>query len=332
MISSSTAKISEFFSICLHLVHESGRIIQSVYDSKDFEKQWKGKDDPVTQADIHVQTLLSTGLRFFYPQIKIVGEEDVEFKGNLNYDFSKINKALIPDALYQKGNNEFDLEESIVWIDPLDGTLSYVNHELDAVCTLIGVSYKKRPILGMVGEYYKRNADGTTFSYDPKVFFGHKDTKAVHYVYDHELMSPTSGFMGEGSMIPWELKPHENVDIEKNFRVVCTQHRIDEKMIARMNEINGKYVKMGGSGHKINQVIEGKSDCYFYDRPGTKKWDTCAGEAILLALGGILTGMKGDVYEYTGDNDDLPNKDGVLAMLNKEHHEKIIKITKEFKL
>lgn len=38
-------------------------------------------------------------------------------------------------------NNEFDVEKAVVWVDPLDGTLSYVNNELDCVTTLIGVSY-----------------------------------------------------------------------------------------------------------------------------------------------------------------------------------------------
>lgn len=328
---STTAKISEFFSICIHLLHESGRIIQSVYDSKDFEKQMKGKDDPVTQADIHVQTLLSTGLRHFYPKINIVGEEEVDFKGALNYDFSKINRSLIPEAMYQKVNNEFDLEDSIVWIDPLDGTLSYVDNELDAVCTLIGISHKKRPLLGLVGEYYKRNNDGVTFTYEPKFIFGHKDMRSVHYVYDRELEKENSGYMGKELLIPWELKPKRNPDIEKNFKLVCTQHRIDEKMIQRMESIQGKYTKMGGSGHKTNQVIYGNHDCYFYDRPGTKKWDTCAGEALILAFGGILTGMNGVEYEYTDDKNLLSNKEGVLAMLDREHHAKVVKITKEFK-
>lgn len=30
----------------------------------------------------------------------------------------------------------------MVWVDPLDGTLSYVKEEYDAVTTLIGISHK----------------------------------------------------------------------------------------------------------------------------------------------------------------------------------------------
>ena len=47
-------------------------------------------------------------------------------------------------------NDEFSIEDTIVWIDPLDGTLSYVKNELDAVTVLIGVSHKKSPLMGII--------------------------------------------------------------------------------------------------------------------------------------------------------------------------------------
>eukprot|EP00335_Anophryoides_haemophila_P000224 CAMPEP_0204821396 /NCGR_PEP_ID=MMETSP1018-20131115/14273_1 /ASSEMBLY_ACC=CAM_ASM_000518 /TAXON_ID=46462 /ORGANISM="Anophryoides haemophila, Strain AH6" /LENGTH=48 /DNA_ID= /DNA_START= /DNA_END= /DNA_ORIENTATION= len=46
----------------------------------------KGVDDPVTVADIKAQTLIIKGLRQYWPTIKIVGEEDVEFDGDLGFD------------------------------------------------------------------------------------------------------------------------------------------------------------------------------------------------------------------------------------------------------
>ena len=329
MLASSKIKLNEFFSICLHLIQESGNIIRTVYDSKDFEKQMKGKDDPVTQADIHVQTLLTTGLRYFYPEINIVGEEDVEFKGDLKYDFSRINRTLIPDSVYLPINNEFDLQDSTIWIDPLDGTLSYVDHELNAVCTLIGVSHKSRPLLGLVAQYYEVTAGSNNFLYNPKIYFGHKDMKKVHYIYDKELKSPE--LFGEGSIIPWDLKIKPNAEIEKNFRVCCSAHRNDEKMSERIKEINGQMVKMGGAGNKLMQVVKGDCDCYFYDRTGTKKWDTCAGEALLMALGGILTGVNGGLYQYVKGGE-MPNKEGILAMMDQEHHKKILKVTQNYKI
>ena len=45
-------------------------------------------------------------------------------------------------------------------------------------------------------------------------------------------------------------------------------------------------IRVGGSGHKVLLLIEGKAHAYVFPSPGCKKWDTCAPEAILHALGG----------------------------------------------
>jgi len=57
-------------------------------------------------------------------------------------------------------------------------------------------------------------------------------------------------------------------------------------------------IKVGGSGLKVMLLIEGQAHAYVFPSPGFKKWDTCAPEAILLALGGKLTDIKGNTYKY----------------------------------
>jgi 3'-phosphoadenosine 5'-phosphosulfate (PAPS) 3'-phosphatase len=60
-------------------------------------------------------------------------------------------------------------------VDPLDGTLSYVNGELDAVTTLIGLSVGTHPVLGIIGQPYpgEVSKDGVS-KFDPKVYFGYE--------------------------------------------------------------------------------------------------------------------------------------------------------------
>ena len=47
---------------------------------------------------------------------------------------------------------------------------------------------------------------------------------------------------------------------------------------------------------------------------GTKKWDTCAGEAIIKALGGNMTDVFGKQIRYDAEVG-YPNKAGVLAAM-----------------
>lgn len=40
---------------------------------------------------------------------------------------------------------------------------------------------------------------------------------------------------------------------------------------------------------QIIQLVEGKASAYVFASPGCKKWDTCATEAILHAVGGTMS-------------------------------------------
>lgn len=66
-------------------------------------------------------------------------------------------------------------------------------------------------------------------------------------------------------------------------------------------------------------LIEGKAHAYLFANPGCKKWDTCAPEAILRAVGGCLTDVRGEVMSYLPDVEH-PNSGGVVATACGENH------------
>lgn len=75
--------------------------------------------------------------------------------------------------------------------------------------------------------------------------------------------------------------------------------------------------------------MEGKAHAYVFASKGTKKWDTCAPEAILTAAGGILTDMNGNSYDYSQDAVH-ENLRGVLATPQRvDHRELLNKIPQE---
>ena len=47
------------------------------------------------------------------------------------------------------------------------------------------------------------------------------------------------------------------------------------------------------------QLIEGEADAYVFATPGTKKWDSCAPEAVLRACGGTLTDILNNPIDYS---------------------------------
>lgn len=54
----------------------------------------------------------------------------------------------------------------------------------------------------------------------------------------------------------------------------------------------------GGAGNKILMVLENSVDAYIYPSVGTKRWDTCAGDALVQAAGGRVTDIHGRPLKY----------------------------------
>lgn len=80
--------------------------------------------------------------------------------------------------------------------------------------------------------------------------------------------------------------------------------------------VNAPIIKAAGAGYKVLQVIYNNASAYIH-LTNIKKWDICAGHAILNALGGAMTTLHNEQINYESDSSVL-NERGVLASL--KHH------------
>ena len=69
----------------------------------------------------------------------------------------------------------------------------------------------------------------------------------------------------------------------------------------------------GGSGKKISQVAKGQMDVLIYEGRCTHKWDSCASEPLILALGGFFTDEKCQPIEYDPNNVNTVNTHGNIC-------------------
>jgi len=67
-------------------------------------------------------------------------------------------------------------------------------------------------------------------------------------------------------------------------------------------------------------LLEGKAHAYVFASRGCKRWDTCAPEAILHAIGGILTDLYGERYSYDPETTHV-NIRGILATAPGQSHQ-----------
>ncbi|XP_055235316.1 3'(2'),5'-bisphosphate nucleotidase 1 isoform X3 [Gorilla gorilla gorilla] len=194
-------------------------------------------------------------------------------------------------------------EELVVWVDPLDGTKEYTEGLLDNVTVLIGIAYEGKAIAGVINQPY--------YNYENNEKQQLREHRSEAKAGPDAVLGRTIwGVLGLGAF-GFQLK-----EVPAGKHIITTTRSHSNKLVtdcvAAMNP--DAVLRVGGAGNKIIQLIEGKASAYVFASPGCKKWDTCAPEVILHAVGGKLTDIHGNVLQYHKDVKHM-NSAGVLATL-----------------
>jgi 3'(2'), 5'-bisphosphate nucleotidase len=172
-----------------------------------------------------------------------------------------------------------------VWmVDPIDGTSDFILGDTGFV-VMIGLAIGGRPAVGAVAHPLSR-----------KVYAGVVDAGAWVETEDGQRAPlHTSALARPPGIRLVASKTHRTPRIDGIKRALKIE-----------DEIN-----VGSVGLKIGLVTEAARDLYLYTGGRTKIWDTCGPEAILLAAGGKMTDVDGNLLTY--DADELYNRRGIVA-------------------
>ncbi|KAF7230972.1 3'(2'),5'-bisphosphate nucleotidase 1 isoform X1 [Nothobranchius furzeri] len=314
-MSGNPAVVMRLVASAYSVAEKAGAIVRKVLHSGELGIVEKtGANDLQTLADRLAQQSICASLSRRFPKITIIGEEDLpaeEVKEDL------IELGHFDEVLQKNCPEEFRSlkeEELVVWVDPLDGTKEYTEasrclhlqaapHKgsdnsqtpgtalwlLDNVTVLIGIAYGGRAIAGVINQPF----------YNYQLGAG-----AV-------LGRTMWGVLGLGAF-GFQLQ-----EVPGDKRIVTTTRSHSNKVVTDcVNAMEPhEVIRVGGAGNKIIQLVEGRASAYVFASPGCKKWDTCAPEAILHAVGGKLTDMHGNAYRYDADVQHM-NSAGVLAALS----------------
>ncbi|XP_015260827.1 PREDICTED: 3'(2'),5'-bisphosphate nucleotidase 1 isoform X2 [Cyprinodon variegatus] len=288
-MSGNPAVVMRLVASAYSVAEKAGAIVRKVLHSGELGIVEKtGANDLQTLADRLAQKSICASLYRSFPNITIIGEEDLPSE-EVQEDLIESGQA---EEILQKSCPEdykaLKEEELVVWVDPLDGTKEYTEGLLDNVTVLIGIAYEGRAIAGVINQPF----------------------------YNYQLGSGAAlgrtmwGMLGLGAF-GFELR-----EVPADKRIVTTTRSHSNKTVTDcVNAMEPhEVIRVGGAGNKIIQLIEGKASAYVFASPGCKKWDTCAPEAILHAVGGRLTDMFGNTYCYNADVKHM-NSAGVLATL-----------------
>jgi len=270
------------------IVYQAGLVIRNILKAGDLGIVSKGVNDLQTEADRSAQRCIVASLQKQYPKVTVIGEEeldsaDVNPQWIVNTSSEEVLKhaASFPDSL--KNAKE---EDMCIWVDPLDGTAEFTEGLLDHVTVLIGVAVKGKAVAGVIYQPYYNYKAG------PSAVLGRT----------------IWGIVGLGAFGFEKNSPPADKRI-----ITTTRSHMTKAVKDAIDSCNPTDVlKVGGAGHKVLLLIEGFAHAYLFASPGCKKWDTCAPEAVLHAVGGRLTDVHGNDYTYESSVQKV-NKGGTLA-------------------
>lgn len=275
-----SVQTTHLFNVCMGAARISSQIIRAVHESGNLEVESKStvEFDPVTKADTEAQKAINGYVHSFIPGVCIIGEEDVvekEYQETpaIPTEFSSFNGPF---------GSSLDISRIVLYVDPLDGSRAFVEGSLHEVTTLIGISYDGDAIGGIIGLPFSQE-----------------------YVW---------GLVGHGiSPLPrGEAELLEKAG--KETRVVTSMSHKNPAMMTKVESLGANRVLFrGGCGYKSLLVIQKLVDYYCYPRNGTKKWDSCAPEGVLRAMGGTMVDCNGKRISYQR-NDPIGNDQGILAV------------------
>ncbi|XP_030577466.1 3'(2'),5'-bisphosphate nucleotidase 1 isoform X2 [Archocentrus centrarchus] len=293
-MSGSPAVVIRLMASAYAVAEKAGAIVRKVLHSGELGIVEKtGANDLQTLADRLAQQSICASLSRRFPKLTIIGEEELPSE-EVQEDL--IENGQSEEILQKTCPLEYrDLkeEELVVWVDPLDGTKEYTEGLLDNVTVLIGIAYGGRAIAGVINQPF----------YNYQLGVG------------AQLGRTMWGMLGLGTF-GFQLQ-----EVPGDRRIVTTTRSHSNKLVTDCVDAMEPHevVRVGGAGNKIIQLIEGKASAYVFASPGCKKWDTCAPEAILQAVGGKLTDMHGNAYRYDANVKHM-NSAGVLATLRNHEY------------
>jgi inositol monophosphatase 3 len=267
---------------------------QAEIGEKSKGKTHEGANNPVTDGDMLSHRAMYYGILKAFPHVHVISEED----DPKPVDMAEIAMPRLTDPevdAIARDDMVLPVGEVDVWIDPLDATQEYTENLLHFVTTMVCVAVRGKPVMGVI---YK--------PFDDEVAWGWAGP-------DH--VSPAVTRDVEGNRSP---KDNSSKDLSKSRIIVSRSHAgkvhdVAEKAFGPAAEVT----PAGGAGYKSWEVVKGNQDAYVHVTL-IKKWDICAGNAILKALGGRLTTLGGEEVDYGRKEDPkhVENRGGVLATMH----------------
>ncbi len=216
-----------------------------------------------------------------------------------DYILKQLQKAYPDDSILSEERGMIGKSTERLWmVDPLDGTKNFKEGG-DSFSVLIGLCDHGAPVLGVV--------------YVPAtntLYYAEKGRGAYMKLNEIACMLSVSSTPGLSTALMVHRHPGEP--------------RKEDELIEYLNV---RHFPETSGGIKLCRVASGIADFHINTNPRVKKWDTCAGQAILEEAGGRITDIHGNPLDYLKEGDGWPHS---FVASNRLLHPEIIRKIAEY--
>ncbi|KAM4027862.1 LOW QUALITY PROTEIN: Golgi-resident adenosine 3',5'-bisphosphate 3'-phosphatase [Anomaloglossus baeobatrachus] len=291
-----TVDLRELLAVAVQAAELGGVEVKAVRESNKLNENLKGKtregaDEKMTRGDLLSNKKMANLMKNSFPGLQVNTEEHLGEDDKEAISWDHIIPSEIKDIV--KNPKLVPSESITIWIDPLDATHEYTENLVNYVTTMVCVAVNE-PIIGVIHKPF------TSYTAWAMVEGGSNTKKRTSY--NEKTPTVIVSRSHSGAVKDMTLKTFGN---------------------------QTKMISAGGSGYKVLSLLDitGNdqeiADVYIHNTY-IKKWDICAGNAILSALGGQMTTLKGEEIIYTGSDG---NEGGLLASIGMDHDALVEKLS-----
>jgi len=232
-------QINQIFQLAI----EVGEVSKRAFLSKNFEIFNKNDGSKVSSTDIEISKIIHQKILQIAPNIPIICEE---------------------------GELRDVAEEMFFLIDPIDGTSSFINNNVE-FCINIALIKNRKPIFGLI---YAPLFEGGKMIYNNQqnqlVFYNHHENK--NFILNKNIFN--KNYL---SIITSSRTKDEDV---KNYVQKFYPQFIDNYRLEKLS-----------SAIKFFRIIEGEANLYLHFRK-SMEWDTASGHILIDLFGANLKTLK----------------------------------------
>jgi len=278
----TTVALEDILGVMVEAVEAAGREVVSVAATQQLGTKSKGTvttgtgavvDDPVTDADLRSNRVLMGRLAAAFPGLKVASEE----RGGAHTPGPEeiLAATAARSRLRSKvAHTSVAAGRVTVWVDPLDATKEFVEGLVQYVTVMACVAVDGRPAAGVVHFPFLGR---TVWGMSPQLAGAAAPSSTSFSVAPPP---PTAGVKG------------------RPLRFVVSRSHAGRVAESAAELGASEIVGAGGAGYKAVELLDGKADAYVHSTL-IKKWDLCAGDALLRSQGGALTGLAGEPVDYS---------------------------------